>query len=274
MDWYWIVLIIFAAILVLYLWAVMPRMKKREETAELCKGYFAHRGLHDNKTDAPENSMLSFRKAVEAGYGIEFDVQLTKDEKVVVFHDEKLARVCKQEGNVRDYTFQELQAFSLCESGEKIPLFADVLELVDGNVPLIIEVKIHENATKVCTKVNEILSAYKGKYVMESFHPAAVRWYKKNCPEIIRGQLSSNINKDEGEHRPEYFLLRHLLLNFLSRPDFIAYCHKYSKEFSLGVCKHLFKAIPVAWTFKSQNDLDLKKQEFNAYIFEGFIPEK
>ena len=274
MDWYWIVLIILAAVLVLYLWAVMPRMKKREETAELCKGYFAHRGLHDNKTDAPENSMLSFRRAVEAGYGMEFDVQLTKDEQVVVFHDEKLARVCKQEGNVRDYTFEELQEFSLCESGEKIPLFADVLELVDGKVPLIIEVKIHEDASKVCTKVNEVLLSYKGKYVMESFHPAAVRWYKKNCPNIIRGQLSSNINRDEGEHKPEYFLLQHLLLNFLSRPDFIAYCHKYSNEISFGVCKNLFRAIPVAWTIKSQEDLNVNKQVFDAYIFEGFIPDK
>lgn len=274
MSWYWIILIVLLLIVALYLFAIMPRVSKKEEAAKLCKGNFAHRGLHDNKSEAPENSMLSFKRAVESGYGIEFDVQLTKDEKVVVFHDETLLRVCKQEGNVRDYTYEELQKFSLCESEEKIPLLKDVLNVVDGKVPLIVEVKIHENVDKVCSKVNEILSTYKGVYVVESFHPFAVGWYKKNRPDVIRGQLSSNIAKDQGKWTPSYCMVRHLLMNFIARPDFIAYCHKYANATSLNLACKMFGAAPVTWTIKSQEELNASKRVFNAYIFEGFIPEE
>ena len=72
----------------------MPRMMGRPDYAPLMGHYYAHRGLHDNETDAPENSMAAFRKAVDTGYGIELDVQLTKDRIPVVFHDESLKRVC------------------------------------------------------------------------------------------------------------------------------------------------------------------------------------
>ena len=93
-----------------YLWAILPRMTARPDRSPLlAQRCYAHRGLHDNATDAPENSMAAFRKAVEAGYGIELDVQLSKDRIPVVFHDETLRRVCGVEGKVRDYTFEELQ---------------------------------------------------------------------------------------------------------------------------------------------------------------------
>lgn len=108
-----IILGVLAILAVLYLLAIMPRMTKRPDYTPLMGRHYAHRGLHDNKSDAPENSMAAFRKAIEAGYGIELDVQLTKDRIPVVFHDETLKRVCGVEGNVRDYTYEELQQFHL-----------------------------------------------------------------------------------------------------------------------------------------------------------------
>lgn len=266
----YILLILF----VLYLFAIMPRINNGADRMPFMNVHYAHRGFHDNQTEAPENSMAAFRKAVDAEYGIELDVQLTKDRIPVVFHDETLRRVCKVGGKVRDYTYEELQEFRLCNSEEKIPLFADVLKVVDGKVPLIVEIKIHENATEVCTAVDAVLGEYQGIYCMESFHPFAVYWYRKNRPEVLRGQLSSNFNKT-GKNEPfAQWLVHYLLLNCLGRPDFIAYNHKFKYNISRLICKYVFRALSVAYTIKTQEELDKCKKDFDLFIFEGFEPVK
>ena len=265
---------VLAACPVAYLAAIMPRMTHRPDYSPLMGHLYAHRGLHDNKSDAPENSMAAFRKAVEAGYGIELDVQLTKDRIPVVFHDESLKRVCGAEGNVRDYTYEELQKFSICQSSERSPLFSEVLKLVDGKVPLIIEIKIHENADVVCSKADELIREYKGVYCIESFHPFAVKWYKKNRPEVIRGQLSSDFSKPGKKEKFDEKLVHYLLTNFLSRPDFIAYDHLHKKNLSRLLCRYLYGSLSVAWTIKSQKQLDQSRKDFDLFIFEGFLPEE
>lgn len=255
-----------------YILMVKPRVSKRPDDSALKGRYYAHRGLHDNQSEAPENSMAAFKKAVDAGYGIEFDVQLTKDRIPVVFHDETLKRVCGVEGKVRDYTYRELQQFRLCESEEKIPLLANVLKLADGKVPLIIEIKIYEKVSDVCSIADKLISRYKGVYCVESFHPYAVRWYKEHRPNVIRGQLSSNFKKD-GKEDFAMFMVHHLLTNFLCEPDFIAYNHLFKKNFSRQICRYLFRALSVAWTIRSQEQLDAAKEDFDLFIFEGFIPK-
>jgi len=264
---------VFILLILLYLFLIMPRMTARPDASPLMGRYYAHRGLHDNRSDAPENSMAAFKKAVDAGYGIELDVQLTRDRIPVVFHDESLERVCGVKGNVRDYTFEELQAFRLLSSDERIPLFADMLALVGGKVPLIVEIKIHENADEVCSKVDALLRNYKGPYCMESFHPLAVTWYRKNRPEVIRGQLSCRFSKPGKRESFSRMLVHHLLTNVIARPDFIAYCHTDKSNFSRVLCRRLFRALSVAWTVKSQEQLDACKNDFDLFIFEQFIPK-
>ena len=266
-----IVILLFLLAL-LYLFAIMPRMTGRPDASFLMHHHYAHRGLHDNASSAPENSMEAFRRAVDDGYGIELDVQLTRDRIPVVFHDETLDRVCGVSGKVRDYTFDELQAFPLLASDARIPRFCNVLDLVGGRVPLIIEIKIHENAGEVCAHADEILRDYKGPYCVESFDPRAVAWYKKNRPQVVRGQLSSNFNKP-GKREPFVQMLVHyLLLNVLGRPDFIAYDHLHKHNVSRLLCKSLFGALSVAWTIKSQRELDAARKDFDLFIFEQFMP--
>lgn len=265
-----IILIVLLIFIILYLWAVMPRMIGRPDHSRLLGYYYAHRGLHDNETEAPENSMAAFQKAVDAGYGIELDVQLTKDRVPVVFHDETLKRVCGVEGKVRDFTYEELQQFTLCKSRERIPLFADFLKMVNGKVPLIIEIKIHEKASVVCSIADELIREYKGVYAIESFDPRAVRWYRKNRPKVIRGQLSSNFNKPERGEKFTEFLVHYLLLNFLGRPDFIAYDHHFKKNISRQIACNLFGALKVAWTIRSKEELKKARRDFTLFIFEGF----
>lgn len=261
-----IVLVILAAI---YLFMVSPRMFHKPDVSAFYGVHYAHRGLFDNKTNAPENSLNAIRKAVKAGYGIEFDVQLSKDDIPVVFHDASLKRVCGVEGNVWEYTLEELQRMKLADSDQTIPTFEDVLKVVDGKVPLIIEYKMDRVDTKVCELGNKILEHYKGTYCIESFHPYAVKWYKENCPDVVRGQLS----EDYAKRGKKDFVLRimtYLLTNFLTRPDFIAYCHEDAENVSRRICRKL-GALSVTWTVRSREQYEKAKPHFDLFIFDSFI---
>ncbi len=266
------IIIILLILVGLYLFLVTPRIFNKPDRTAFCGVHYAHRGLFDNKSDAPENSLRAIKKAVEAGFGIEFDVQLSKDDIPVVFHDASLKRMCGVDGMVWDYTLEELQKMKLLESDETIPTFADVLEAVGGKVPLIIEYKMDRPDTKVCELGNAILETYQGPYCIESFHPFAVKWYRDHKPEIMRGQLSESFRKHNEKYRgkPLYVVLEYLLLNFLTRPDFIAYNHKDAKNFSRRLCGKM-GAVKVAYTIKSQEQYEKAKNEFELFIFDSCI---
>lgn len=268
------IMITVIVILVLYLLAIMPRMLHRPDTSPLFGRRYAHRGLHDNKGEAPENSMAAFQKAVDADYGIEFDVQLTKDRIPVVFHDETLKRVCGVDGKVRDYTYEELQQYILCKSNEKIPLLESVLKLVNGRVPLIIEIKAYEKMSTVCDVADRLIREYKGVYCIESFHPLVLLWYRKHRPQVIRGQLSSCFHTKERRERLYEALAHYLLYNFIGKPDFIAYDHHYKNNISRRICRYLYKALSVAWTIRSKEELEASRKDFDLFIFEGFVPPR
>ena len=261
----------------LYLWALMPRMTGKPDPAPFRARLFAHRGLHDNRSDAPENSMAAFRKAVEAGYGIELDVQLTGDGVPVIFHDFTLQRVCNAPGLVKDYTYAELRKFRLFDSGEKIPALKDFLRMVDGRVPLIVEYKSEDTDMSVCRRIAPLLKAYKGTYCIESFNPLVLFWYRKHHPEVMRGQLSDGFIHDKKYQTltklPTVFPLQFLLANFLSKPDFIAYNCLYEGNLSRRLCRNLFRAKAAAWTVKSREQLAKAAPDFDVFIFDSFLPD-
>lgn len=257
----------------LYLWAIMPRLPERRKWEPFKGVYYAHRGLHDNASDAPENSLAAFRKAVDAGFGIELDVQLSKDGVPVVFHDAALDRVCGQRGKVCDYTYEQLQQFSLYGSTERIPRFEDVLNLVGGKVPLIVEIKEEGSDTSVCPAADRLLNSYTGVYCIESFNPPVLAWYRRNRNEVLRGQLADGFITEGSYHGLLYFLLEHLMMNWMGRPDFIAYNHKYAGNVSRKLCRNLYKGMAVAWTIKSEEELQAAKDSFDLFIFDSFLPQ-
>lgn len=256
----------------MYLMAIMPRRKNRADRMEGV--FYAHRGLHEESVGIPENTMAAFARAVDAGYGIELDIQLTKDEQVVVFHDMDLKRLCCADGQVCDYTYEELQRFHVADSDERIPLLRDVLELVDGKVPLLVELKYRGFSNRICEKADALLSRYKGRYSIESFHPWALIWYKKHRPEICRGQLAMNFQRQEGNYGVECYAVRHLLLNFLAKPDFIAYDIRDRKAVSKNICRKLFGCPSAAWTVRSREQLEQIRPYYDSFIFEGFHPKE
>ena len=265
-----LILIILLALAALYIYMICPRIINRPDITPLKNRHYAHRGLHDNRTSAPENSLKAFQLAVEAGYGIEMDVQLTKDDIPVIFHDKTLKRMCGKDGYVWDYTFEELQQNTLADSTERIPAFEEVLKLVDGKVPLIIEYKMDRPTVKVCELGNQLLSQYDGVYCIESFHPKAVKWYRKNRPEIVRGQLSMDFSKDEKYNAFYFIVMTYMLSNFITRPDFIAYNYKDEHILSRRICKKL-GGLSVAYTIKSQEAYEKVKDKFDLFIFDSFI---
>lgn len=273
-----IILIIAAVLFVLFFLAIMPRMGHRKARKAFKGVYYAHRGLFDNDGDAPENSLKAFERAAKAGYGMEMDVQVTKDGVPVVFHDFTLERMCGKEGKVCDYTWQELKDFTLAKSRETIPLFADVLKAVGGRVPLIVEIKVEWMDLSVCPAADELLRSYQGLYCIESFNPLVLLWYRRNHREIVRGQLSDGFVKasrlKESWHLlVQNFLLQNLLFNWLTKPDFVAYNHKYEEVLARRLCKNLYGNMAVAWTIKSQEELERAKSKFDLFIFDSFLPD-
>lgn len=263
-----------AAIPILYCMCLKPNNKLGRMDA-FKDYYFAHRGFYDNKKKCPENSIPAFKKAIELGFGIELDVQKTSDGKLVVFHDASLDRICGKDKLLTECAYKELCSYNLTDTKEKIPTLDMVLKTVNGKVPLIIEIKPEGDWKRTTKLLSEKMKKYNGKYCIESFHPLAVALYKKLQPQIPRGQLASDMFKEKDKNNIVIkFLFTNLMLNFLAKPDFIAYNHYYSNNLSYRIIRKLFSVTNVAWTIKSKEELKKASKIFDIFIFEGFIPEK
>jgi glycerophosphoryl diester phosphodiesterase len=151
---------------------------------------FAHRGLHG--TGVPENSLAAFRAALETGAGMECDVRLSGDGQVMVFHDHDLRRLCASALAVESTPAAILAGQRLFDSGEHIPRFRELLDLVAGLVPLLVEVKCRGgNATQLTRAVANELKAYPGPVGVMSFEPSVGRWLARHAPHIRRGLVIS-----------------------------------------------------------------------------------
>lgn len=262
--------------LLLIVWILMAKTSIRysELLAKLDGRHFAHRGLHDESLGIPENSMAAYRRAIEHGFGFELDVRLTKDGVPVVLHDNAALRMTGVDCLVSDSTLAQLQNLHLAGTGEKIPLFSDVLSLVDGRQAIIVEIKTNNDCEKVCRTVAELLDKYDGDFMVESFDPSAVRWFKKNRPNYVRGQLVTRFSR-EGKRKPLLdFLECFLLFNVLGRPDFIAVNVRDVNIPGVWLNRVLFGAKEIRWTVRTPEEHRAAVNKNASSIFENFIPEK
>jgi glycerophosphoryl diester phosphodiesterase len=204
----------------LYWWATGGRRSPEREFSWLTERPIAHRGIHDD--EAPENSLTAFGAAADAGYPIELDVHLSSDGVPVVIHDERLARMADDPRVVSEVTAADMQLLSLVGTKEHVPTLDGVLDLVDGRVPLFIEIKNPGDAGALEDAVMESLGGYRGDVAVMSFNPYSLARFADRAPDIPRGQLSGTF---EGEDLSfvTRLALRYLLMNWASRPDFVAY---------------------------------------------------
>lgn len=256
--------IILACLLILtacyFLILVRPSRRGGMDTALICK--YAHRGLFSGKI--PENSLAAFEKACQNGVGIELDVQLSSDGTVMVFHDYTLLRMTGVDKKLTKLTKEELCKLSLKESDEKIPTLEQVLRLVDGRVPILVELKGESLDTALCPAVAKLLKEYGGKYCIESFNPFLLRAMRKQLPDAYYGQLYTNVCRDKKNYNPLNILLTGMCFNFLARPDFIAYNKKCKNSLPVRCATSFYGAYKFIWTIKKGDEV----QDDESPIFE------
>ena len=234
-------------------------------TTFLIERPFAHRGYFDNEK-LPENSMPAFRKALRYGYNIELDVHLTKDNKLVVFHDNNLKRVCGVNKIIEDCTYDELLKYNLFNTNYKIPLFCDVLKLVNGKVALLIETKVIK-----CGKLEEelckYLDDYKGFFAIQSFNPFSIYWFKKHRKNYIRGILSGDFKHNKNISNLRKIIMKTLIIDVILKTDFIAYD---IRALPCGYVESKIKRkVVLGWTVRDKNDYDKSKKYCNNFIGEN-----
>ena len=268
MIWVLAAVVVFLAV---WIFLVMPKTSGRDRRAPFEGRAFAHRGLYEKDQSVPENSLPAFRRAVEAGYGAELDVQMTSDGEVVVFHDDDLKRGCGIDGRICDMTLEEVRALRLFGTDEQIPLFSDVLDIFGGKQPLIVELKYAPNWEPLSEKTRQMLAAYGGPACVESFHPAIVRYFRQKDPDRVRGQLAMAARSySASTPKPLAFAASRLLTNVLTRPDFVAYGLGL-KTVSARLCEAL-GAMKVCWTAHGAENHARRMQENDAVIFEYYRP--
>lgn len=218
----------------------------------------AHRGLWCD--GVPENSLSAYKRAIEYNYPIEMDIQMSKDGVLFCFHDDNAKRMTGVDKDIREMTSQEILSLNL--GNEKIPTFEEFLNLVDGKVPLLIEIK-QQLYKGVEEKTVQFLKSYKGEFAVQSFDPRIMLKVKKLAPQFIRGQLGAN-NDLKGL---KWYVARNLSLNFLVKPDFVHYCVN-----ALPLKPRISNGLPImCWTVRNEDDLSIAKKYAKNYVFETFL---
>ena len=246
---------------------------RKEKWKKLLGWDYAHRGLPDEEAGIPENSMRAFRDAVQAGYGIEMDVRVTADNRLVIMHDGNLKRMCGIDRKVSDMTLKQMGELTLAGTDMHIPLFSDVLRMVGGRVPLIVEIKADDyEQYRICPLVWKELKDYPGLFCIESFNPLAVQWFLLHHPRVVRGQLSCDFLAEKIPTGLPMMIVANLMTNFMTLPDFISY--KYTDTYipAYQLNRHVWHAMTALWTVRNLPAYRKYKNKADLIIFEGFRP--
>ena len=214
----------------------------------------AHRGVHDNIT-IPENSLLAFKKAIELNYAIEFDIEITNDDKLIIHHDDNLTRMTGVDALASSMNFNDIRKLKLLNTNEIIPTFREVLDLVDGRVFLDIEIKTTKKINKIVKLVLDELKDYKGELTLKSFNPFIVKKLKKETNKYKIGLLVTN-----NDHK---FLVKTGLI-YLFKYDFLDVNKKMLND--KYYLKHIKKTPMRAWTFKGLNDASKYQKKYPELI--------
>jgi glycerophosphoryl diester phosphodiesterase len=240
-------------------------MKKAPEW--LTSRPIAHRGLHDGNDKIPENSLSAFAKAIKEKYPIELDVQIIRDGTVIVFHDSDLKRICGVPKKTKTLTKETLENHALFNTNQTIPALQDVFDLVQGQVPILIELKTNLLAKHLEKNVLKLLKEYKGAVALQSFNRSSVRWLSKQATTYCIGQLS----EPSLAPNPLHHLFNYMQLNTNMRPDFVAYDIEDIPNKKVTYFKNLGTPI-LLWTERNQAQIDKHRTIFDNIIFEGFTP--
>jgi glycerophosphoryl diester phosphodiesterase len=234
----------------------------------------AHRGLHGN--GLPENSLSAAAAAIAANYAIEVDLQLSKDGEVVVFHDETLERLTAETGLLAERTAAELAKIRLGISNDTIPSLADLLKLVAGKTPLVLELKSPWNGnTTLAEKVAKQLIPYAGPVAVMSFDPDLVRALRKHAPGLPRGIVAERWYRYKdwdflsSGRKHALGLLLHI---FRTKPHFVAYAQFDLPAIAPLMTRFIFGMPLLSWTVRTEKERKRVSKWVNQLIFEHIRP--
>jgi glycerophosphoryl diester phosphodiesterase len=229
----------------------------------------AHRGLHDYSR--PENSLAAIEAAIEADYAVEIDVRTTLDLKAAVFHDASLDRLCGMSLQVSSVSSANLRNLTLFDTQEKIPMLEDVLALVNGRVPIFVEIKNPAQPGMLEEEVCRQLVSYRGPFAIQSFNPLTLGWFRTNYFSAPRGQISYSYKDD---FRPWWktILLRNYVWNCISKPHFLSHDWRDLPSFASSLIRKKYRLPILAWTVRSKEEAAAASQHADAIIFENFRP--
>ena len=239
----------------------------------LRKDNIAHRGFHTIDKSVPENSLLAFSNAIQKGYSIELDLNVLKDGTVVTFHDIHLKRLCNDPRFLSELEKNDLKDLRLLNTNEHIATLEEVLSLVDGQVPLLIELKPHGNVIFLCESFMKVMKDYQGVWAVFSFHPSVVRWFKKNHPKVIRGQIAEFFKDNKDISKISKYLMKSMFLNRFSKPDFVSYgIYDMPNKYLDRLMKKGMTVI--SYAARTQEELDFVRERYHNAVFEHFEPKK
>lgn len=230
----------------------------------------AHRGLHSG-TEIPENSLSSFQACIDKKLPIELDVHILTDGTALVFHDDSFERMTGYEREMYMASYDDVKSLRLIGSDEHIPTLEQVLTLVNGQVPLVIELKCLKHDGRLEHQVNNLLQEYDGPYCIQSFNPYTLLWFKRYAPNVTRGLISGSLEKSSISLWQKV-VLRSMLFAFMIKPHYIAF--EWDKFwYPSFMFIRLFTNIPViAWCIRNKNQQMIIKNKCENIIFEDFDP--
>jgi len=232
----------------------------------LTQHHIAHRGLHEGFS-IPENSLLSFQKAINNNFAIALEIRITKDKQIIVFRDKTLLRVCAINKKISTLPYSKIKKIPLYNSNHTIPLLKDVLNLVNDQVPIIIEVKNYSEVGLFETILMNQLDQYKGRIAICSSNIEVIKWFKEYRPHILRGFIYGDLHKSNIRFYKTVFL--YSLLS--SAPDFISLDYKLLNTLLPKICR-LFNKQVLCWTVNNKKKMKKAKQLTHNIIFENIKP--
>lgn len=245
-------------------WFATGGVPDREVPAWVTAQPIAHRGQWAEGPARPENSLAAFEQAAQSGFAIELDVQLSSDNQVVVFHDDDLERMTSETGLVSDLPLTKLRSLRLLDGNERIPTLHEALELIDERVPVFVEIKNRGSVGTLEDKVAREVDAYDGEVAVMSFNPYSMARVAKTAPGVTRGQLSGALRGEDLAFY-EAFLLRNLMMNWTSTPDFIAYDLKEIPTFDTTLQKWRGRPL-LGWTARTPQERAAAAETCDAVI--------
>jgi glycerophosphoryl diester phosphodiesterase len=237
----------------------------------------AHRGLHDRARGIVENMPGAISAAVAGQFGIEVDIQLSADGEAMVHHDDVLGRLNEGQGALATLSAAELKLVAFKDTAERMMSVGDLCDLVDGRVPLLIEVKSHfDGDRKLVARLTQVLAAYRGPAAAMSFDPDQVLALRQAMPQLTRGITAQrrydDLYWDEAspEQRASMLYLRHA---FSTQPHFVAYWVQQLPAPAPWIARNLFGCPLLTWTVRTPEQRAVAARHADQMIFEGFVPE-